>query len=84
MHILKITLSFHVVIYLLQHLSTLLNTFKFFDYMHMYCFRCGTVPYRTVQTVVLRVLKLFCTSIVHNSTKGMPPAPPLVIVPYVR
>ncbi len=71
MHILTITLSFHILIYLLQHLSTLLNTFKYFDYMHMYCFRCGTV-----QTVVFRVLVLLCSSIVHNNTKRMPPAPP--------
>ncbi len=72
MHILIITLSYHILIYLLlQHLTTLLNTFKYFDYMHMYCFRCGTM-----QIVILRVLILLCTSIVHNSTKGMPPAPP--------
>ena len=71
MHIKKITLSFHILIYLLQHLSTLLNTFKYFDYMHMYCIRCGAS-----QTIVLRVLVLLCTSIVNNSTKIMPPAPP--------
>jgi hypothetical protein len=81
MYILIITLSFQILKYLLlQHLTTLLNTFKYFDYiMHMYCFRCGTV-----QIVVLRVLVLLCTSIIHNSTKGMPRAPPLLIVPYVR
>ena len=66
-----------------QHLTALVPESRpiRYDIRHIYCVRIRL--HSAVKPVAL-ALVLLCTSIGHTSTKGMPPAPPLLIIPYVR